>query len=560
MLTPAELTLEVLQQFAPKAADYVAPFLSRLFQAWNNGHSFIWLTPDERTHLINNAKPLIGFDHHSPLVLYGNKLFLARFWHLEQRLAQEIHKFVHIENTSINEDIIILLNQWFDDKGSKDQQAAAALTLLKHFTFISGGPGTGKTTTVAKLLALLCMMQNKPLPTIALSAPTGKAASRLSEALINAVAKIPNLPTTIREHLNHLQGQTIHRLLGLTPPQMHPKYHATNHLPLDVLIIDEASMIDNYLLLQLLSALPKNCRVILLGDENQLPPVEGGAILQHLSKYKPNLSPQTSQSLQTILAYLPNNLSEHRAHLRISHRFNDNSGIGNLARTVIAGDADAAWQQFSKFPQELEQLQGNINEQATELYHRHHAYWQAISTGNIQQAFTHYTDICVLTALRNDAKLFNQAYKNLLQKQGHIKTNSPWFDGQILMITRNDAPTLLFNGDIGIVLKKENNLSAWFATGKNQFKSIALSRLPEHDTAFAFTVHKSQGSEYNEVWLLSPQQHNNTITNNFERTLLYTAITRAKQHFVYWGDENTFKQACLLKEQRRSALTDWLKT
>lgn len=542
--------LPLLAKLAPQAAERVAPYIPRLFAALADGNSFIYLGRDEAQELAQ-AAPVVGSDAESPLVLDGRRLFLARHWQLERDLARQI---LRLRTRAAPPDNLpqlrALLQQWFADAGSRDQQAAAALTLLQNFMLVSGGPGTGKTTTVAKLLALLC--QNGSLPRIALAAPTGKAAARMAQSLHQAVAKISGLDDAVRGHLSALQGQTVHRLLGLRPPQMQPVFHAGNPLPLDVLLLDEASMLDNGLLLQTLSALPDGCRVVLLGDADQLPSVGAGAVLEALSQGEA-LSPATAELLRELLPQgWQTELREHSARLAVSHRFDSGSGIGVLARAVVAGDGAAAERAFADFPEQLARREGSIDEMAAALYRTQEAYWQAVDAGEAAAVFEHYADAVVLCALRDEAAAFNRAYRRLLQAHGRADAEG-WFAGQLLMISRNDPAQQLFNGDIGIVLPHQGVPAVWFADGA-RLRPVPPARLPEYDSAFAITVHKSQGSEYREVWLPLPAAAEQLP----DRTLLYTALTRAKERFVCWNAA-LLAEAVHKQSRRHSALADFLR-
>lgn len=545
----AQATDILFQQIAPEASLVVRPYLARLFQALDDGHSFIVVSAAQAQELAQ-AYPLVGHSQ-TPLILQQRRLFIAKYLQLEQKLAYEIQRLSHSKQPENDEWLNAKLHHWFADSGSQDQQAAAALALISSFILISGGPGTGKTTTVAKLLALLC--QNKTLPEIRLVAPTGKAAARLTEALRNAIQTIPDLDSHVEQHLSQLTAQTVHRLLGLTPPQMQPKYHAQNPLYADVLLLDEASMLDSELLYQLLNALPNHCRVILLGDANQLPAVGMGAVLAAFNQAPP-LTVEQQQYLQQLLPQrpLPHNLSQQHARLTISHRFTHTSGIGQLANAVLTGDGAHAWAQFQHFPQALSHQQISKTHLAEQLFKQHENYWQAIEKKDIQAAFAALNQIIILTATRQDADQINQAYQNLLQQQQRIAPNETFFIGQVIMISRNEHTQKLYNGDIGIIHQHDEYLSAYFLDGQT-LRAIAISRLPEHDTAFAITVHKSQGSEYEQVWFVAPQQ-----TTHSNRALLYTALTRAKQQFCYIGDAASFQAACEQTESRRSVLTEYL--
>ncbi|UOO81198.1 exodeoxyribonuclease V subunit alpha [Uruburuella testudinis] len=559
----ADAAVMLLQRHAPQAAGCAAPYLPRLFAALSDGHSFIWLDEAEAAALAA-AQPVVGSGGDTPLVLAGRRLFLGRMWQLERDLAAEIVRLAKAPlapadwmRAGRN------LQDWFAGQGSEGQRDAAALALLQPFMLISGGPGTGKTTTVAKLLGLLCDGEAQ-MPSIALAAPTGKAAAHMARALHRALADF-DLSEPVRSHLLQLEGQTVHRLLKLRPPQMRPLFDAEQPLALDVLIVDEASMLDIALLLQLLRAVPTGCRVVLLGDENQLPSVGAGAVLAALAQ-PTLLGEDTARELQAMLpqhgfqtAALPLPLSQNVARLKVSHRFGDNSGIGCLARAVAAEDVSAVWAAFDRFPDDLQLRERGSREQAEAIYALQADYWQAVDAGDVAQAFARQTDVVVLAAWRDDAEAFNQAYRRCLQQHGRVRADAPWFAGQVLMIERNDYALNVFNGDIGLVLPDEEGvLSAWFAAAQG-YRKIPLSRLSSYATAFAMTVHKSQGSEYRDVWLLPPSVTMPSESGGgLNKALLYTAVTRARERFVFWGSRAAFQTACTADEQRRSSLREMI--
>ena len=380
-----------------------------------------------------------------------------------------------------------------------------------------------------------------------------------------------DLSPSIKAHLENLEGQTVHRLLKLRPPQMRPAFNREYPLALDVLVVDEASMLDLPLVLDLLRAVPSGCRLVLLGDENQLPSVGLGAVLAALSR-PTALDKETAEKLEV---YLPDHgfdikgqpqaLSQNNAKLTFSHRFGADSGIGCLARAVVSGEKQTAVEQFDKFPKELEMKSGRLKEQVALLYQKQQDYWQAVAENNVALAYGHAADVVVLAAWRQDADDLNQAYQEYLQRQGKVSGEMPWFVGQIIMITHNDYMLEVFNGDIGLIMKDEeslNGLSAYFPE-KDGFKKIAISRLPDFESAFAMTVHKSQGSEYREVWLLPPSVPATTESEEeargLDKALLYTAITRARERFVFWGNAEELCKAVECHQKRRTALADALK-
>lgn len=549
---------DVLCRLLPDIYPAVLPFVERLFGALQQGHAFILLDKQEAAGLQQCGAMSGGL-----FVLSGNRLFLGKIWQLEHDLSAEIMRIAQIPCKPMDWlSMSHYLAQWFADEGSRDQKAAAALALLQNWIVISGGPGTGKTTTVAKLLGLLCM-NGQRLPRIALAAPTGKAAAHMSRSLHRALEGF-DAGEAVRSHLQQLEGQTVHRLLRLKPPYMEPYFHVENPLPLDVLVVDEASMLDTSLLLQLLKALPDGCKTVLLGDENQLPSVGAGAVLSALVQ-ETVLDEATAQELAHLLPHQPFAVSDRPpllaqnvVRLAVSHRFDEKSGIGCLARAVIEGDAGKALAQFERFSGQISIRTQDIGEQTGALFRLQQDYWAAVARGDIEGAFEHQNDAVVLAARRKDADYFNGAYRVFLQKQGLAPPDGHWFAGQMLMIARNDYGLDLFNGDIGLVLQDTdaaNRLAAYFSDGGG-WRKIALSRLPECSTAFAMTVHKSQGSEFREVWLLPPCAQ--PEEENLNRSLLYTAITRAKERFVFMGANATFQAACLSEEKRRSALREML--
>lgn len=562
----AQSALDFLQRFASAEAGIAEPYVLRLFAALQDGHSYIRLTDDEAEQLAS-AENIVGRQGGMPLVMQGRRLFLGRMWQLERDLAAEICRLAHPSAEKVDwMQAAQNLHSWFADKGSEGQRDAAALALLQSFMLITGGPGTGKTTTVAKLLGLICS-NSRQLPRIALAAPTGKAAAHMARALHRALDGF-SLPEKIYSYLVQLEGQTVHRLLELRPPQMQSAYNRWRPLPYDVLVVDEASMLDTSLLLQLLRAVPDGCRVIFLGDEHQLPSVGAGAVLAALSQ-DTVLSSETAGKLAE---YLPEHgflvddekavpLSQNSARLTVSHRFGADSGIGCLARAVIAKDAESAWAQFGRFSQELEVMQADVKKQAELLYQRHEKYWRAVDSGNVALAYGHAADVAVLAAWRKDAEIFNETYCRHLQRFGRATEETPWFAGQIIMVTRNDYIQDLFNGDIGLIMPdtaSANGLAAYFPDIEG-FRKTAVSRLPAYETAFAMTVHKSQGSEYREVWLVPPSvasAYDEDSLSGLNNALLYTGITRARKRFVFFGSKQEMTAAVETVKIRRTALYD----
>ncbi|PIT14184.1 exodeoxyribonuclease V subunit alpha [Snodgrassella alvi] len=540
------------------------PWADALLWAFNRGDSHI-VVPREHLAAIRNCRVLVGAaGAYTPFILQNNHLFLGRMWQLEQDIAESLWQLADIAPARINEAAVAAdLASWFPEADSAQQRFAAALALIQHFVVINGGPGTGKTTTVAKILGLLlkhAWQLSRP-PQIALVAPTGKAAAHMANALQRALNKLP-LPDSSMQLLGRLTGQTVHRLLQLQPPLLTGPYDAEHPLPVDILVVDESSMLDLSLFRALLRALKPDVRLILLGDANQLPAVGAGNVLAELSQ-PTVLSPVLKQQLAALLLEQPlppsgneANMAAHVATLSHSYRFDATQGIGALATACINGDDSAALNAVTSFPAQLQLQQADMQRLSRDLYSQQRMWWQAVAENNIAAVFSHLTDIMVLTAWRADAEAFNQQYRRYLRQQLHLNTDS-WFAGLPILITQNDYGVGLFNGDIGVILPDRDNsghLLAYFADGAN-YRAISLSRLPQHEAAFAITVHKSQGSEYDSVWLLAPQAQAAADDPLFNRSLLYTALTRARQQFTFCGTARQLAQGIKNSQQRRSGLS-----
>lgn len=533
----------VFQRFlaliCPQQAQAISPMISRLLHAQQAGESFIYLNKQEKIQA-ENADKLVGSAHSfQPFTLSQNRLFITKIYQLENNIAKRIAQFAPSTMTIADSHAQTTLNTLFSGTNDQEQKAAAKQALHQPFLLISGGPGTGKTTTVAKILALLCQTHYAHQHVrIALSAPTGKAAAHLQTSLNRALNTF-DINDNIRQQLQSVQSYTLHRLLSITPPSMRAKYHQQKQLPYDIVVIDEVSMMDLSMTAQLLDALAANSRLILLGDAHQLPSVGMGTVLASLIKAANSKQERLPETANLPLAH---------AELKTSHRFGANSGIGNLARAVKNADEKQALAYFSQYPEEI-----ILHEKTANIYHQYYqsqsAYWQSIRQKNIQAAFEHFYDSIMLCVLRTDSQAFNQGYLKYLQQQGHI---GDFFDGFPIMITRNNPTNGLYNGDIGIVFNKDKGGEVFFPE-KDGFLSISVARLAEYTPAFSLTVHKSQGSEYNAVCLLSPSIAKAPI---FDRTLLYTALTRAKKHFTYLGSADTFQAALMHKNQRNSALAE----
>lgn len=557
----AQIAAEVLQRLAPQAAEPVLPLLDELFAAQEGGHSYITLAPQE-AEALRQAAPVVGDGGaFTPLVLRGRRLFSGRLFALERSVAAELQRIAHNrvrlpENAGLRQ----RLRDWFPDAGHNGQRLAAALAVLQPLMLVTGGPGTGKTTTVAKLLALLCA-DAVEMPRIALTAPTGKAAAHMTRSLHRALSSFKVGSEQVLQHLTVLEGQTVHRLLKLNPAVGYSKFNREQPLPFDIVVADEASMLDLPLLHQLLCAIPEHGRLILLGDENQLPPVGIGAVLPVLAQPTVLTAKEAAQLAEWLPEGVPFEVRDNPpplagnvARLEYSHRFDPQRGVGALAQAVVNGEAAAAEAAFARFTDDLFRLPETPAALARHFAKQYEAYWQAVNSGDPAACFSAQQQLVVLTARRSQAAEFNREYRKLLVAQGRAAEQG-WFAGQVLMVAENDYAVNVFNGDIGIVLPHGDGLAAFFPDAGG-FRAVSLSRLPAHDTAFAMTVHKSQGSEYQEVWLLGDEADSAL----FDRSLLYTAITRARRRFGYAGQMSALIAAVQRKNHRRTGLGEALQS
>lgn len=543
----------------------------------------------------------------TPLVLDGNCLYLRRYWQYQQTLNTSIQQRLLPIRDSLPISLLGQLTALFPSipettespKKPDWQKIACVLALRSRFTIITGGPGTGKTTTLTKLLALLIYLtqyesNNIKKLNILLAAPTGKAAARVSESIGKALDNL-NMSEDIKQSIPK-KASTVHRLLGSRHDSRRFIHNRDNLIVADIVIVDEASMIDLEMMASLLAALPDTTQLILLGDKDQLASVEAGSVMGNLcvgaenTAYDESTRAWISQYANERLIECANTgsaIDQQTIMLRYSHRFNEHSGIGQLAKAVNEGNVQhthfilnnlSTYSDLVPEPRtdylklreqpntdaancllkKLVTLNAGVNDNGKPNNRQGYAYYLAVIQKNRPTDSTQYDDWAkqvlvafdtfqVLCALRRGIwgiEEVNQRIEDWLFSQ---QKTSLWYEGRPVMITRNDYTLGLMNGDIGIALKDSTGkLRVVFPNDDPladiKIRWISPMRLPDVETAFAITVHKSQGSEFSHVALVLPENRSPVIT----RELIYTGITRAKENFTLLeSSKDVFNQAIL---------------
>lgn len=525
---------------------------------------------DQWIAALRNSPAVGGPGDFRPLVLdESGRLYLYRYWDYEKRLAENLLSRATAEQFAVNEVLLRAgLARFFPDPRDSEQKLAAAIAVLRRFCVISGGPGTGKTFTVVKVLALLAEQACGRRIAIGLAAPTGQAAARVQEAIRLALDRL-DLDSAARACIP-AEAFTIHRLLGARPDSVYYRHHRGNPLPLDVVVIDEASMADLALMAKLVEALPTRARLILLGDKDQLASVEAGSVLADIcagsglsDEFAARLAAVTGLSAGKVASAADGGLplADSIALLDRSYRFGAESGIGKLARLVNRGEGESALKLLASGDHSDIAWLGvpahEIKASATRIMDRLAPYLDIVRAGGAPQAiFDRFNAFRVLCAHRGGpagAAAVNRLIEEALEEKSLIDAREAWYPGRPVMVTRNDYNLQLFNGDVGIMLPDAGaagSLKVFFPGRDHNMRSFAPARLPEHETVYAMTIHKSQGSEFGRVLMILPGE----LSRIMSRELLYTGITRARDHVEIWGGEATFVQAVRHRLMRASAL------
>ena len=524
-----------------------------LFQAMNHDDYSALDLPDNVTEWTKRLKlsHVVGqAGEFAPLILSEQAtLYLYRYWLDEQNVAQSIRQRCQPVALVNQQPIQQQFANWPSEiEGVNWQKVAVFMALSQQFSVITGGPGTGKTTIVLRLLTML-LAENSNMK-IALAAPTGKAAARLQQAIDNSAA-------------DTIESKTLHRLLGITADNLQGRYSADNPLAIDVVIVDEASMIDISLMAILMQALPQQARVVLLGDRQQLASVESGAVLANLCQHPMQFSPEFCQHLSVTTGIeieatdTVTTLNNSVVELQHSYRFDQQSDIGRLATAVQLADIQAVFDVAANAETAIWQQQCDSSSVLTTIIALYQPFFDAIKSNAdalfCLQQFEQQRVLCALKQGPQSVQSVNDAIERHIQKQGW-RTQQGFYHGRPIMVTQNDYRQQLFNGDTGLILRDETGeLKACFLFDKS-LHWFELTRLPAHETAYAITIHKSQGSEFDNVCILLAEQENLLLT----KELLYTAITRAKKQVMLVCSEAILTKTVVTQHQRETGLAGLL--
>lgn len=592
---------DVHQQFAEYFKEpALKPYLYLLSQKMSEGYICIDET-DLNTDILPESYPdkdlsLASIKHHplvttkteyKPFVLNGTRFYMQRYFVYETQVLSKIRELAASSEKQYEQRMQQLLElkefvqQLFaaNKTAQADWQLVAVLVaLLQDFTIITGGPGTGKTTTVAKLLTLMFSMD--PSMKVAMVAPTGKAAARMSESLMKTQATASD---EIKAHFTRLKSSTIHRLLGWQQGTPYFRHNAENPLPYDLIIVDESSMIDVALFAKLLQAVGEGTRVILLGDKDQLASVEAGSLfgdlcnavnpLNHFSESWRSFINQFIKDDIRKISKDPTDensahpLFQHIVELQHSYRFDGNKGIGKIAKAVIQNDEKT----LMRFLEDRKEEQVFIDQLYDErVFLKFIEGYKSIITekslfgeDEIITALNNLGNLRILCAVNEGEQgvyQINARVEAYLAREKGIQPNDIFYEHRPIMITKNNYALGLYNGDIGILRKDNNNvMKAWFLQsgedGTVSLKSVLPGFIMHMETVYAMTIHKSQGSEFNNVLVVLPKQQSG---NMLTRELVYTAITRAKEKVIIQSDKDVLLSAARAQVKRGSGIIDRL--
>lgn len=564
--------------------DALEPYIYVLSKRMENGHICIPIDDSIKDELIeggyeiNNQKtiesPLLTFAESyveskktelKPFVLYNGKLYLQRYFVYENQVLEKIAELSKNQFREERKARLIEQKDFILRAISKDvdissyteiekvdwQAIAAILGVLNNITFITGGPGTGKTTTVAKILSLLKRVEGEDIR-IALTAPTGKASTRMKESLLNSVKEYKELE--IDKLVEGSKPFTIHRLLGANLNSPFFKHNNENPLPYDVVIVDESSMIGLALFAKLITAIPSTSRVIILGDSEQLASVDAGTLfgdiclsqVQNENRFSEEdtaflnslVNPKRTSNLPVLIEH--KGLDANFVRLKKTYRFDNASELGDFTKAIIEGNKDQVIKLFETKDTSSLKIDDGYNESFLKDFAL--GYKAYIEEKDISLALRKINNCRVLCAVKQGEQGvygINDKIKSILKNEyknqsDYFNPNGEFYHNQLIIVTKNQQDLNLFNGDVGLIRKGEDKkLKVYFQIVEEKdgmitesYRTISPGFIESWETVFAMTIHKSQGSEFNEVLVILPKKKENRLLT---RELVYTGITRAKK-------------------------------
>ncbi len=503
-------------------------------------------------------------DPTKPLVLVADRLYLNRYYFHERALAERIYNRVEKTLDVRSESTRALLDKHFSpiDSGSEKQRLAIAMALISPLCVITGGPGTGKTSTIVRLLAVLVekeLGEAGTTPRVVLLAPTGKAASRIAESIRKSKERL-RAADPIKACIPD-EAVTIHRALG---PGARPDSPESVKIAADIVVVDEASMVDIALMRRLLDACTTVPRLILLGDPEQLESVLAGSVLAELSSRPHEGYSRLRAQRLCVLTGLevtansinPTALDDCRIELTEGHRFAPDSSIGKLSQAVRNGQAESAWQVLasSKGDTRFIELQGNPRASLSIIFDVAAAgYRSFLAAKEPVEALAALNRFRILCGHRT-GPMGVEAVNDYISNSPLVQQHLPYRSALPILVTVNAPELTLYNGDVGVLYADPttpSNQRAYFLGKDGEARAFSITRLPAYELAFAMTVHKMQGSELDNVLTILPRADSPLLT----RELIYTAITRARRSCVLCGTRDAFIQGCQRKSHRFSGLS-----
>jgi exodeoxyribonuclease V alpha subunit len=554
-----------------------------------------WPTPSAWAGVVAHSTRLVAVgeddgDPPRPLRLVGPRLYLDRYWREELQVAADLLAFGNAVRRDIDAgELATGVGRLFAGRGDELQQCAAACAVLRGLTVIAGGPGTGKTTTVARVAALLyeqAAATGSAAPLIALTAPTGKASARLQESVQDEAARL-DVDAAVRSELLGLRGSTIHRLLG-SQPGSHSQFrhNRSNSLPHDVVIVDETSMVSLSLMARLLEAIRPDARVVLVGDPGQLTAIEAGAVLQDIvgpATDGMRLSASMREKLEAaigdrvVASEAPAGVTfgDGVVVLKRVHRYGES--IASVADAIRSGDGDGVVDALrAAEPSEVTWIPVDVADGGG-IYGATNPKVEA-ALGPVRLAVVASGRAVIESASRGDSSVALERLRKFRMMCAHrrgphgvaawtvqaelwLAAEIPGFDvaerdyvGRPLLITENDYELRLYNGDTGVVVQTDPDRVSAVFDRDGELVAITPSRLAAVETVYAMTIHKSQGSQFGTAAVLLPDPASRILT----RELLYTAVTRARERLILVGTEEMVRAAVARPVARASGLRERL--